>query len=110
VIVGLVAGIVMLLAGGTVAYLALKPVPAGPQAQVIATCEEAVKQRLRAPATAKFSNVTTAPVGDAYRVNGDVDAENGFSALIRSQFTCMVHHDSDGWQAGGVEIGDQVTR
>jgi hypothetical protein len=102
--------VALLAGGGTAIYLATRTPAPDPMAQVTAACEEAVKQRLKAPATARFSNVTTAPVGYAYRVNGDVDAENGFSALIRNRFTCVVHHDADGWQAGSVEVGDQVTR
>lgn len=96
----------LLAGGGTVLYLTTRTPAPDPMAQVTAACEEAVKQRLKAPATAKFSHVTTSPVGYAYQVKGDVDAENGFSALVRSKFTCAVHHDADGWQVGTVEVGD----
>ena len=56
------------------------------------TCEGLVKKALKAPATAKFPNETK-----SYRINSStntstytayVDAENGFGALIRNQFSC----------------------
>jgi len=60
--------------------------------------EKFVPDRLKAPATAKFSNVTTtATAAGGYTVVGSVDSENGFGALIRSTFTCSVHSSGDQW-------------
>ncbi len=54
----------------------------------IVACEDAVEQLLRAPATASFSS--TASGSDRVVVDGYVDSENGFGALVRSDFQCTV--------------------
>jgi hypothetical protein len=57
--------------------------------QATEECEDSVKDRLKAPATAQFSEVETTPSGaESYDVAGAVDSENSFGALIRSHFTC----------------------
>lgn len=58
-------------------------------------CHQFVKERLRAPATAKFERYSEARitgVEPTYTVRGHVDSENGFGALIRSDYTCTVRH------------------
>jgi hypothetical protein len=56
-------------------------------------CEEFVRDRLRAPSTAEFSNVTGIGGGNAFTVRGQVDAENAFGAALRRSFTCQVRYD-----------------
>ena len=57
-------------------------------------CQEFVKRRLKAPATAKFElhHVRqVAPLDSGcYTVWGYVDAQNSFGALIRSEYYCSV--------------------
>jgi hypothetical protein len=70
-------------------------------------CEYFVKNRLKAPSTAKFPHyweleITTygknEGVKDAFRVKGYVDAQNGFGAMIRSNYICDVQYISeDNW-------------
>jgi hypothetical protein len=57
------------------------------------TCEKLVTDRLKAPATADFTGVTTYQdtVGD-YITKGAVDSENSFGANLRNTFTCTTHH------------------
>lgn len=59
-------------------------------------CRDVVKDRLRAPGTAKFSgeSVSASGVHD-YTVTGSVDSENGFGALLRSTYVCSAT-SSDG--------------
>ena len=63
-------------------------------------CEDFVKDRLKAPSTADFpsySDYTITGSGDDYTVEGYVDAENGFGAMIRTDWTCTVRAvDEDG--------------
>lgn len=64
--------------------------------------EQFIPDRLKAPATAKYSGVTVSmpnarSYGDEYTVTGSVDSENSFSALVRSTFTCVVHSSGDQW-------------
>ena len=50
-----------------------------------AQCREAVKDRLKSPATAKFSDekVTGSDPDAVWFVSGAVDSQSGFGALIR---------------------------
>lgn len=59
----------------------------------VTACEAAVKAQLKAPATAKFSGENVSHGGTVYTVSGNVDAENGFSALVRNSFSCQVLYD-----------------
>jgi hypothetical protein len=89
-------------------------------------CRLAVLQQLRAPSTATFLGEdsaishqflsrdlvserrhvfprTTAKKGKklspeqfAYEVTGELDAQNGFGAMIRSSFVCSLHFSKDG--------------
>lgn len=65
-------------------------------------CREFVKNRLRAPATAKFaglSDTTSVKLDDgSFLVRSYVDAQNGFGALIRTYYRCQVRPiDRDNW-------------
>src|SRR5262245_38063453 len=51
-------------------------------------CEDAVKDQLKAPSTAKFTNERYTDSDPSWLVTGDVDAQNSFGAMIRSHFTC----------------------
>lgn len=54
-----------------------------------------VRQLLKCPATADFGDqrwesCVVASGSNRYRVSGWVDAQNGFGALVRTTFTCIV--------------------
>lgn len=55
-------------------------------------CQDAVKKRLKAPSTAKFPRyergIVYANVGMRYTVNSYVDSQNGFGAMLRTNYTC----------------------
>lgn len=60
-------------------------------------CKKFVKQRLKAPATAQFSDyfdgdgeVSVSRSEADYTVTSHVDAQNGFGALLQTAFTCEV--------------------
>lgn len=60
-------------------------------------CETFVERQLRAPSTADFPSHTDYVIsgsGDRYVVNGYVDAQNGFGAMIRTDWTCTVLRDN----------------
>lgn len=62
-------------------------------------CEEFVKDRLKAPATAEFDTEPGTKSGKAWVVQGVVDSENGFGAMLRSDFTCRLRYAGDDeWQ------------
>lgn len=61
-------------------------------------CEEKfIPARLKAPATAQFSELIVVADGASYKVTGNVDSQNGFGALVRSTFTCSVRSAGDQW-------------
>src|SRR5580704_9962240 len=57
-------------------------------------CETYVKRRLKAPSSAKFGWITDSTIvgsGDGpYTIDGYVDAQNSFGAMLRNQYTCQV--------------------
>jgi hypothetical protein len=75
-------------------------------------CESFVKDRLRAPATAKFSpfeETTISELGDdRWRVAGYVDSQNGFGALIRDRYSCTVRYEGENkWRGESVTVTDR---
>lgn len=69
-------------------------------------CKEFVEDRLKAPSTAVFRNyfeddgeVTVTGSGSGpYTVRSSVDSQNGFGAMLRSDFVCTVENTSgDSW-------------
>lgn len=59
-------------------------------AEAFTIAQMIVKDNLRAPSTAKFCSVVDAKIthtGLSYTVSGWVDAQNGFGAMIREDFT-----------------------
>ncbi len=72
-------------------------------------CEQFVQRRLKAPATAEFSESTVMRGGGEWVVEGEVDSENGFGALIRSAFRCTVTPtDAAGtdWELVNLELAE----
>lgn len=111
--VTLIALTVMLLCGvGVVALFTRSSPDAGkiePVSQsdmAITMCEKFVKERLKSPTTAKFSGEAAAAGSraDEYAVVGQVDAQNGFGAMIRSQFRCELTISGDTWTARAVTL------
>jgi hypothetical protein len=86
--------VLVVAAGAVLAYVLARPT--GPNtAGQIAACRELVKQNLKAPATAQFSDEAVAkqPTGGLYEIHGLVDAQNSFGALLRQRYTCTVTVD-----------------
>lgn len=72
-----------------------------------------VKRQLRAPATADFPSwpdeYRVRVIGDCkYQVQSYVDAQNGFGALIRSNYSAVMqlYPESGGWVALKVDVND----
>lgn len=75
-------------------------------------CQQFVKDRLRAPSTADFpsgsTRYTTEIGGGKYRVEAYVDSQNGFGAMLRSNFTCDVQWvEPDNWKLEALNIADR---
>jgi hypothetical protein len=68
--------------------------------------KEFVKRNLKSPSTASFgglgeqnflTNITIE--GSTYKVKGWVDSQNGFGAIVRSNFTVSIQRIGDKWKA-----------
>lgn len=59
--------------------------------------QHVIRDRLKAPATATFGGEDIEREGDTYRVNGWVDAQNTFGAMLRSRFVVRMRYVDGGW-------------
>lgn len=84
--------------------------PSGPSTSaLVAACRAEIRDKLVAPATAQWPGdevVEEAPASgeDVWRVDGAVDAENRFSALIRNYWTCFGAWRHGQWDIVTAEI------
>lgn len=105
--IGLIVLVGLVLGGILIAVTATSKEPAeGTKEGATDVCHQFVEKKLKAPATAKFIDKGAAlkPTGN-WIVNGEVDAENSFGALIRSVWSCEVHHDTGpNWTSVDVQL------
>jgi hypothetical protein len=73
------------------------PVDPGDDAKRVCQ-EEFIADRLKAPASADYSDVEVSASGDVYEVTGKVDSQNSFGAKVRSSFRCVVRDAGDEWR------------
>lgn len=83
---------------------AIWQITTGAERAAEAACLATVSANLKAPATAEYNvtDVIDRGAGE-YWIDGTVDAQNEFGALVRSDFRCVV-------QAGTVEDLDLISR
>lgn len=68
-------------------------------------CQQFVKDRLKAPSTADFSDEDHTNSGDhQWIVTGVVDAENSFGAMLRSSYRCELKVDGEDWIPLSVQV------
>lgn len=87
----------LLLGGWVISRVESRPDPGAAERDATRVCEDFVKERLKAPATADFSDLDVTSDAGEYTVTGDVDAQNSFGAKLRSHFTCVVRDSGDQW-------------
>lgn len=72
---------------------------------VIIPCESVIEKQLKSPSTAKFVRGADPKFnGKAWIYKGSVDSQNGFGAMIRSDFICAVAGTTDKDAAVSAEI------
>ena len=72
------------------------------------SCEEYVSSSLRSPGSAEFLEPEIEARGEfGYDVTGEVDAENGFGALLRLDYTCQVNKVGDSWLLIDLQVDEQ---
>jgi len=74
-------------------------------------CEDAIKTQLRAPSTAEFQSIfagrfdNVVQANQRYYFESYVDAQNGFGAMIRTNFECSVTQTEEGlWTINRADI------
>lgn len=70
-------------------------------------CEGLVKEKLRAPSTAKFSQQDTAGSGTGWSSNGVVDAENAFGGTVSGRYTCSITFTGEDEYRGTANITER---
>lgn len=55
-------------------------------------CEDWVRDKLKAPATADFTDGDETGGPTAYTITGTVDAENSFGAMLRTTWSCDIEY------------------
>lgn len=88
---------VVLIAAGVGAFLALRPTD---EDEALDRCQSAITEKLKSPSTAKFGEPTVTSsdgsFGSYFEVSGQVDAQNGFGAMVRGDYRCKVTLEKDG--------------
>lgn len=56
-------------------------------------CHDWVRDALKSPSTAEFSNDSVVGSGP-WTISGDVDSENSFGAKLRTTWRCEIHADN----------------
>lgn len=60
------------------------------QADAIVIAEKYVKENLKSPSSARFSNEKASLSGSTWTVNGNVEADNSFGTKIKNKFTVTI--------------------
>lgn len=68
-------------------------------------CHKFVKDRLKSPSSAKFSEEDYTGTDGVYTFKGAVDSQNSFGAMIRATWTCDVQSSGDEWR-GSADINE----
>lgn len=63
-------------------------------------CQQFVKDKLKSPSSAKFSNQVASGAGTSWTSSGTVDSQNSFGAMVRSRYSCTLSYDSsdESWE------------
>ena len=111
---GCTTGLLILAGLAAMVFVAVKLTPTAPPtaptARAESRCRRAVQSRLKAPASAKFDDarVSTAvdPAGGwTFHVEGSVDSQNAFGAMLRARYGCLVATtDGETWRMLDVVI------
>jgi hypothetical protein len=71
-------------------------------------CHDLVTDRLRAPSTAVWASTQIEDRGNGrFFVWGEIDAQNGFGAQVRSRYSCELYTPDGGgrWSTNAVKVG-----
>lgn len=71
------------------------------QYDAIYYCKEFVKDKLKAPSTAKFSNESASGSGSSWTSTGIVESQNSFGGMVQTRYSCDLTYSSsdESWRA-----------
>jgi hypothetical protein len=99
IVAAVVGATVVLVAAITTAVYALGPSGPDPKdpMSLLSKCREEVKTKMRAPATTQFPGGETVDATQSQStIVGVFDSQNGFGALTRGGYRCLLAHNDDG--------------
>lgn len=68
-------------------------------------CEQFIGQRLKSPGSAEYEFTHTIEYTETWVAQGYVDSQNGFGAMLRSEFACEVSYQGDDrWRLVDLEL------
>lgn len=68
------------------------------------SCHTLVKEKLMAPATAKFSNEVESGSGSSWTASGTVEAQNSFGGTVGHSYRCTIDFNSDDSYTGTATV------
>lgn len=80
--------------------------PTATEARLV--CEDWVRDQLKAPATADFTDGAESGGPSSYTISGEVDAENSFGATLRTSWTCSIEYRDSDEQWHGRAVLDEL--
>lgn len=103
---------ILLAAASALALTACGSAPPADGVEATIMCEKFVKQRLKSPGSAEFSNAGETKVttisGSApwkYQVVGHVDSQNSFGAKVRNTYDCTATTpDGETWNLDSLDM------
>jgi hypothetical protein len=72
-------------------------------------CIDMVRDRLRAPATAVFTETAVSHWNGKYKVVGKVESQDAYGALLRTRWRCITRWTGDRY-AGDVSLRQPIAR
>ena len=102
------AVVAVLIAVGIGASLLWSALDKDPEQAAESVCEDYVTDRLKAPASAEFPGAdrVVSSTADEWTVVASVDSENGFGAMIRTDYVCTVRDISGKWDLVSLDVDD----
>lgn len=65
-------------------------------------CQKFVKDKLKAPSTAKFSNQVANGAGRSWTSSGTVESQNSFGGMVATRYSCTLTHNASEQSWSGV--------
>lgn len=89
---GAVAVVLVLIVGGCVAVMNGGSDKTADESDAQYMCQQFVKDKLKSPSSAKFSNQVASGAGSSWTSSGTVESQNSFGAMIQTRYSCTLNY------------------